>query len=115
MHKQRHLFLLSPLLVCVLSFLLFPYALAHAAATGRIFGSLLDGTQKSEPVGGQRVTLQTAQNDTIRDLRSVKTDAQGRFAFSGLETGKTISYAVSTAYQGAHYATNFIDLGTSAV
>jgi hypothetical protein len=45
----------------------------------------------------------------------VNTDAQGRFAFTGLETDKTISYAVSTTYQGAHYATNFINLETSAV
>ncbi len=115
MHRQRRFFLLSPLLVCVLAFLLFPYASVHAAATGRIFGSLLDGTQKNAPVAGQRVTLQSAQNDARRDLRSVKTDAQGRFTFSGLATSKTFSYAVSTTYQGAHYATNFIDLGTSAV
>ncbi len=115
MHKQHRFFLLAPLLVCVLSFLLFPSAPAHAMPTGRLFGSLLDGTQQSEPVAGQRVTLQTAQNNTIRDLRSVKTDAQGRFAFTGLETGKTISYAVSTTYQGAHYTTNPIDLSTRPV
>ena len=115
MHKQRRFFLLAPLLVCVLAFLLFPYASAHAATTGRIFGSLLNGTQKNVPVAGQSVTLQSAQNDTIRDLKNVKTDAQGRFAFTGLETGKTISYAVSTMYQGAHYTTNFIDLGSSPV
>ena len=98
MHKQRRFFLLAPLLVCVLAFLLFPYASAHAATTGRIFGSLLNGTQKNVPVAGQSVTLQSAQNDTIRDLKNVKTDAQGRFAFTGLETGKTINYAVSTTY-----------------
>jgi hypothetical protein len=100
-------------LVClsmVFAFLL-PIPLAHAAASGRIYGRLLDGTKKNAPVVGQSVTLQMAQGNNARDVTSIKTDAHGAFAFNGLNTGKTINYAVYTRYQGAQYYTNLIDLG----
>src|SRR5712692_7802191 len=83
-------------LVClsmVFAFLL-PIPLAHAAATGRIYGQLLDGTKKNAPVVGQNVTLQMAQGNNARDMSSVKTDAHGSFAFNALDTVKTINYAV---------------------
>src|SRR6266852_2943683 len=104
-------------LVClsmVFAFLL-PVPLAHAAANGRIYGQLLDGTKKNAPVVGQNVTLQMAQGNNARDVESVKTDAHGSFAFNALDTVKTINYAVYTHYQGAQYYTNLIDLSTKAV
>src|SRR5260370_6651377 len=104
-------------LVClsmVFAFLL-PIPLAHAAANGRIYGQLLDGTKKNAPVVGQNVTLQMAQGNNARDVASVKTDAHGSFAFNALDTVKTINYAVYTRYQGAQYYTNLIDLSTKAV
>jgi len=94
---------------------LLPIPLAHAAANGRIYGQLLDGTKKNAPVVGQNVTLQLAQGNNARDMSSVKTDAHGSFAFNALDTVKTINYAVYTRYQGAQYYTNLIDLSTKAV
>jgi hypothetical protein len=96
---------------------LLPFAApAHAAAgTGRIYGQLLDGTKHDAPVVGQSVTLQMAQGNNTRDLLNVTTDAHGEFSFSGLDTDKTINYAVYTLYQGAQYYTDLIDLSSKPV
>jgi hypothetical protein len=98
---------------------LFPLpASAHAitnTGTGRIYGQLLDGTKRNVPVAGQIVTLQMAQADNAHDLTNVTTDAHGMFSFSGLNTDKTINYAVYTLYQRAQYYTGLIDLSTRPV
>jgi hypothetical protein len=100
-----------------LALFLFPLpSSAHAAAgTGRIYGQLLDGTKRNAPLADQSVTLQMAQGDTSRDLTSVATDAHGTFSFSGLDTDKTINYALYMLYQGAQYYTDLIDLSTKPV
>src|SRR6266513_970021 len=104
--------------------LLVPFALlqfslpasAHAiTATGRIYGQLLDGTKRNAPVAGQSVTLQMAQGDNARDLTNISTDDRGMFSFTGLNTDKTINYALYTLYQGAQYYTDLIDLSTKPV
>src|SRR6266852_306359 len=106
-------------LLFALTLFLFPLPTsAHAASvtgTGRIYGQLLDGTKSNAPVAGQNVTLQMAQGDSARDLTKATTDAHGMFSFSGLDTDKTISYAVYTLYQGAQYYTDLIDLSTTYV
>ncbi len=85
-------------LLFTLALFLFPLsASAHAntnTGTGRIYGQLLDGTKRNIPVAGQIVTLQMAQGDNAHDLTNVTTDAHGMFSFSGLNTDKTINYAV---------------------
>ncbi|HJT55170.1 MAG TPA: carboxypeptidase-like regulatory domain-containing protein, partial [Ktedonobacteraceae bacterium] len=98
--------------ILLITFLfLFPLtASAHSAGVGRISGRLLDGTKKNAPVAGQSVTLQMAQGNNSSDLTKVTTDAQGRYSFSGLNTDKTINYAIYTLYQGAQYVTDLIDL-----
>ncbi len=105
--------------VLLLAFVLFLFPLsasAHAiTSTGRIYGQLLDGTKRNAPVAGQSVTLQMAQGDNARDLTHVTTDARGMFSFSGLNTDKTINYALYTLYQGAQYYTDLIDLSTKPV
>src|SRR5258708_22274239 len=107
--------LLALVFALTLSFLPFA-APAHAAAgTGRIYGQLLDGTKHDAPVVGQSVTLQMAQGNNTRDLLNVTTDAHGEFSFSGLDTDKTINYAVYTLYQGAQYYTDLIDLSSKPV
>jgi hypothetical protein len=102
-----------------LALFLFPLpASAHAitnTGTGRIYGQLLDGTKRNVPVAGQIVTLQMAQADNAHDLTNVTTDAHGMFSFSGLNTDKTINYAVYTLYQRAQYYTGLIDLSTKPV
>jgi hypothetical protein len=101
-------------LLFALTLFLFPFpASAHAAVEGgHIYGHLLDGTKRNAPVVGQSVTLQMAQGDNARDLTSVTTDAHGKFSFGGLDTDKTINYAVFTLFQGAQYYTDLIDLST---
>ncbi len=104
-------------LLSALVLFLFPLpASAHAATgTGHIFGQLLDGTKRNAPLAGQSVTLQMAQGDTSRDLTNATTDAHGMFSFSGLDTDKTINYALYTLYQGAQYYTDLVDLSTKPV
>ncbi len=102
-----------------MAFVLFLFPLsasAHAmTATGRIYGQLLDGTKRNAPVAGQSVTLQMAQGVNARDLTNITTDAHGKFSFGGLNTDKTINYALYTLYQGAQYYTDLIDLSTRPV
>jgi len=88
---------------------------AHAAGPGRIFGQLLDGTNKNAPVARQSVTLQMAQGNTATDLASVTTDARGSYAFDNLSTDKNISYALYIRYQGAQYNSALITLNTKPV
>ena len=88
---------------------------AHAAGPGRIFGQLLDGTNKNAPVARQSVTLQMAQGNTATDLASATTDARGSYAFGNLSTAKTISYALYIRYQGAQYNSALITLNTKPV
>ena len=108
-------------LALLFAFILFLFPLsasAHAitnTGTGRIYGQLLDGTKRNVPVAGQIVTLQMAQGDNAHDLTNVTTDAHGMFSFSGLNTDKTINYAVYTLYQRAQYYTGLIDLSTKPV
>src|SRR2546421_2822384 len=86
---------------------------AHAAGnTGHIYGQLLDGSNKNAPVAGTHVTLQMAQGDNARDVSSATTDAHGSFSFADLATGKSISYAVYSRYQGAQYTSAIISLDT---
>src|SRR6266700_153757 len=70
---------------------------------------------RNAPVAGQSVTLQMAQGVNARDLTNITTDAHGKFSFGGLNTDKTINYALYTLYQGAQYYTDLIDLSTRTV
>ena len=106
--------LLIALVLCILPSTPSAHAITNAS-TGRIYGQLLNGTNRNAPVAGQGITLQMAQGDNARDLTSVTTDAHGMFSFSGLDTDKTINYAVYTLYQGAQYYTDLIDLSTKPV
>lgn len=66
------------------------------------------------PLAGQNVTLQMAENGTAQDVKSVKTDGQGNFSFTGLATDKGMNYSVYLLYQGAQYNTKLLDLSTKA-
>lgn len=99
------------ILACVIMSL-FSFAPASAAASnGRIYGQLLDGTNRQKtPLAGQGVTLQMAENQTSRDVKTVTTDSQGNFSFDGLATDKAIGYAVYIRYQGAQYVSDLVTL-----
>src|SRR2546421_12522582 len=98
------------LVMIAIAFLIVFSFSAHAATTGRIFGRLLDGTNKNAPIAGQTLTLQMAQGDTAKDLANVTTDAHGSFLFNNLPTDKTISYSLYIRYQGAQYNSDIITL-----
>ncbi len=89
-------------------------ARAMSAATGHISGQLLNGSNHSSPVGNQSVTLQMLQGNSSRDLITLTTDGQGRYAFSALESDASVQYAVYTLYQQAQYFTDLIDLSKNA-
>src|SRR5437588_9236545 len=103
------------LAVAALFSMIFLSLAAHAAGTGRIYGQLLDGTNKNAPLARQSVTLQMAQGNSARDLASIATDARGSYTFGNLATDKTISYALYMRYQGAQYTSNVITLDTKPV
>ncbi len=86
----------------------------QAASAGHISGQLLDGSRNNAPVANQSVTLQMAQNNSSRDLVTITTDAQGRYAFGSLESDSSVQYAIYTLYQGAQYVTDLIDLSKKA-
>src|ERR1051326_1931416 len=88
---------------------------AHALGPGRIFGQLLDGTNKNAPLVKQSVILQMSQGSTATDLASATTDAQGTYTFPNLSTDKTISYSLYILYQGAQYNSSLITLNTKPV
>lgn len=115
MSKKSRSFLAALLLFSALFFSLALSTSVHALVTGRLFGQVLNGTRNNAPVAGQSVTLQLTQGNTTRDLKSVKTDARGAFAFSDLATSRTMTYALSTRYQGAPYTTALIDLSSRPV
>src|SRR5690348_8391789 len=100
--RLRPLWALSVSFVFILLFFLIPLPTSArtVANTGRIYGQLLNGSKRSAPVAGQSVTLQIAQGENARDLTSVTTNAQGEFSFTGLNTDKTINYALYTLYKG---------------
>src|SRR5204862_6738822 len=86
-------------------------ASAHAVTkTGRTYGQLLNGTKRNAPIAGQSVTLQMAQRDNARDLTNISTDDRGMFSFTGLNTDRTINYALYTLYYGSQYYTELIYL-----
>lgn len=105
------------IIICIITFL-YPFTSVSAYASvnnGRIFGQLFNSTKNKAPVAGQQVILQMAQGDTAPDLTTATTDAHGAFSFDGLNTDKTINYAVYTRYQGAQYYTDLISLDTKPV
>src|SRR5581483_10799115 len=105
------------LFMFIVSLFAFPsIASAHTLTnTGQISGQLQDGTKRNAPVAGQSVTLQMAQGQNASDLKTVNTDARGMFSFSGLNTDKTVSYAIYTLYQKAQYFTDLIGLSDKPV
>ena len=92
-------------------------ASAHtlAGGNGRIYGQLLDNTNKNAPLGGQTVTLQVDQSGNAQDLATARADAHGNFNFPNLSTDKTLNYAVYIKYQGAQYTTALVTLDSKPV
>jgi type 1 fimbria pilin len=108
MRNKNKYWLVAALLACL--FFSLTTGVAHASANGSITGQLVNGTHKNAALANQTVTLQMAQGQSSKDLTTAKTDAHGQFSFAGLDTDKTISYAVYIRFQGAQYTSDIVTL-----
>ncbi len=109
--KTKHPYVLVLALLLALPLFLTSTFTARAASnSGHISGQLLNGTHSNAPVANQEITLQMAQGQSSKDLKTLKTDAKGNFSFTGLDTGKETLYALYTRFQGAHYNGSLLHL-----
>jgi hypothetical protein len=98
-----------------LMLILAPAAPAFAADSGNgtLTGQLINGT----PGGGgsvadKEVTLITYLNGSpLADTPTMRTDADGRFTFSGLDTGPEYGYDTVASYEGVDYWSELSDTG----
>ncbi|MHB0869383.1 MAG: carboxypeptidase-like regulatory domain-containing protein [Chloroflexota bacterium] len=77
---------------------------AFAAEGGTIKGKLLNATAGGGSVEGVDVTLTAYFGQTERNKVTARTDAQGGFQFTGLDTSSSYSYEAATNYQKADYS-----------
>jgi hypothetical protein len=89
-------------------------AFVKADAAGSIRGVVANGSQGKAPVAGQQVTLRAITLNRPHDAGTATTDAQGHFAFSGLDTTGETTYEVYTRYQGGFFITAPVTYGGSA-
>lgn len=92
-----------------------PIAAARPLADGQgsITGKLVNGTHNNAPVANFTVTLQDTVDTRAKDAATAKTDAQGRFSFSGLNLSGVDLYSIYTRFQGGLYSTQPIQFGDS--
>ncbi|MDO8491204.1 MAG: hypothetical protein Q7T04_04225 [Dehalococcoidia bacterium] len=84
-------------------------AVVAAQGTGEIIGTLVNGTEGGSSIGGdQNVTLLVSVNGQPSGGSAAKSDAQGKFTFTGLSTDASYGYQVLTNYQGVHYTSKAI-------
>ena len=85
--------------VAIFALLVAPGLLAPTHAWAAAFGSLSGTVQdaRAEPVSGARVRLQSAASGAIRTVRTVGTDASGRFDFPNVALGV---YRLSVSRRG---------------
>lgn len=90
--------------------LLVPAAPLQGATRGTIEGRVIDQTS-GEPARRARVTLVSGTPEgTDRKRVTVVTGADGRFRFTGLETGENRIYALDVTYRGGTYAGEALSL-----
>jgi hypothetical protein len=82
---------------------LYPAAVA-AQGGGLIRGTVLNGTTDGRSTDGLEVVLRTFQENSESQQRVALADAQGQFAFEGLETGSSWAYLLQVDYGGVTYS-----------
>ncbi|HXX39696.1 MAG TPA: carboxypeptidase-like regulatory domain-containing protein [bacterium] len=80
---------------------------AEAGMIGEIGGSVVDHTPPAHPVAAQPVRLQIVE-PTINSTRATTTDAQGRFAFTGLPVGGPRVFLIQVEYGGVPYTARVV-------
>jgi hypothetical protein len=87
-------------------------AFADDTGNGTITGQLINGTPGGGSVADKEVTLITYLNGSaLADTPTTRTDADGRFTFSGLDTGPEYGYDTVASYQGVDYWSELSDTG----
>ena len=76
-------------------------AMAEEPGNGVIDGQLILQTKNGDSLGELDVTLIFFTDEMVRETRITKTDAQGKFEFTGLDTDT--EYMVSAHYDGIDY------------
>ncbi len=79
---------------------------------GVLFGQVINGTAGAALPPGLTVTLQGFKGTEFLPPQTTTADAEGRFRFSGLETGEDYSYVVYTEYLGIQYGTDALKFGS---
>ncbi len=89
-----------------------PSSPAGGKATGQILGRVVDRTAPAHALAGQVVRLAIVERGASSERRAVS-DAQGRFAFTGLPVGGIRVFLLSTEYGGVRYESGRIVLTPS--
>jgi hypothetical protein len=77
---------------------------AFASGDGTIEGKVVNMTAGAEAsLEGMEITLTTFFGQTERNKLTAKTDEQGNFTFTGLDTGSNYSYEAATKFQEVDY------------
>ncbi len=76
------------------------------APQGVLSGRVVNGTAGAALPPGLTVTLQGFKGTEFLPAQTTTADAEGRFQFSGLETGSDYSYIAYTEYLGIQYGTD---------
>jgi hypothetical protein len=79
---------------------------APTAGKGTINGTVINSTKGGGSVTGQDVNLYVYKGQNQSDKKTTKAGQDGKFSFSGLDTGADFTYLVHTQYQGADYASD---------
>lgn len=91
----------------------FALVLSAYAEGGTIQGKLVNATANGGSVAGVEVTLTAYFGQTERNKLTTKTDANGNFTFSGLDTNSSYSYEAMATYQKADYSAPRVSFSSS--
>lgn len=73
-----------------------------ADGNGKINGQLVNGSKQPGSVADQSITMKVLRNGSEQQTLTAKSDSEGRFTFSGLNTSG-YSYQIIVTYQEAEY------------
>ncbi|MFI5271626.1 MAG: hypothetical protein ACHQ4H_01165 [Ktedonobacterales bacterium] len=87
---------------------------AHPRDTGALSGVVANGTHGNAPTAGLPVTLRAIVLDKPHDAGTTATDAQGRYAFGGLDTSGMTTYEVYAHFAGGFFITAPVTFASGA-
>ncbi len=86
---------------------------ASAASTGTLKGKVVNATANGSSVAEVEVTMTAYFGETERNKSTAKTDTEGNFQFTGLDTSSNYAYEVTTTYQKADYSAPRVSFSNS--